>query len=811
MHQDLSASITPLLQSPDARECGSFASVKDNCTASWFQDGKGYFESCKAAIESAQSEIFITDWILSAEVLLSRPSPEELESEGRSLDPTQLDKHLTLAELLLKKAQDDGVQIRILLFNELEVSLPNNSIYASSQLLAHPNIRVLRHPHGITLWSHHEKLCIVDQAIAYIGGIDLAFGRYDTPEHPISDPDGRFVPGKDLYNPRVAGFEQLQNPHEDLFDRERYPRMPWHDISFCVAGAAARDAAQHFLQRWNNHSKDFRVSTDVCELEENLINASPETRRRCAERANNSTLGLTRDYGFNQNLEDCCFVSRSHMRCCGTCFTASRDKLNCCGNASKQKTDCEILMLDEQVPVAQLVPGLSDSSCHAVRAQVLRSASDWSVGCESVGGSWYENSVHQAYLHEIMNAEKFIYIENQFFISSTANPSIDTDGDGTVDLGEEISAEFGEALGTDTIQNQIAEALARRIERAVKAKALFESGTEFAELDATDDGTFRVVIVIPNFPEGAVTDIAVQAVLHYTLMTLVGVPVPEQELIYRKDSEDRRVVGSLITRVQAACGKHLGDESRWIEYITVNCLRNHAVINGIPLMNQIYVHSKLMIVDDRTCICGSANINERSQLGPRDSEVCYRILPQHGKGDLQIKMNGEPHTASSFAHSLRRSLWAEHLGMKDVLASTRCRFEDDDLGDPVCEKNFMGNWRRIAEENTQVCNKYFPEQPANHHVDLKVYSMYREVADTRISNSSKAHQVACHKVQEYQLQNRPDAENIPSLGVLCDALARFQGHLYQYPLKFLQHDLDAGRLKPSLTDAEGVIPAKTFT
>eukprot|EP00656_Telonema_subtile_P024579 TRINITY_DN2677_c0_g1_i10.p1 TRINITY_DN2677_c0_g1~~TRINITY_DN2677_c0_g1_i10.p1 ORF type:complete len:529 (-),score=62.16 TRINITY_DN2677_c0_g1_i10:61-1647(-) len=500
------------------------------------------------------------------------------------------------------------------------------------------------------------------------------------------------------------------------------------------------------------------------------------------------------------------FVCRSYVRACG-CFTATRDKAVYCRVPENEVQD-EVLLLRAGLPEPQPVPGMDSVQCHSVKAQVLRSAGDWSVGFQSVGGSWYENSVHQAYLHEIMNAEKFIYIENQFFISSTANPSIDTDGDGQIDCMESMTGAFNHNIGTDIIKNQVAEALACRIEQAIQIRAQYEGNPGDSH---QDDGTFRVVIVIPNFPEGAVTDIAVQAVLHYTLMTLVGVPVPEQELIYRKDSEDRRVVGSLITRVQAACGKHLGDESRWIEYITVNCLRNHAVINGIPLMNQIYVHSKLMIVDDRTCICGSANINERSQLGPRDSEVCYRILPQHGKGDLQIKMNGEPHTASSFAHSLRRSLWAEHLGMKDVLASTRCRFEDDDLGDPVCEKNFMGNWRRIAEENTQVCNKYFPEQPANHHVDLKVYSMYREVADTRISNSSKAHQVACHKVQEYQLQNRPDAENIPSLGVLCDALARFQGHLYQYPLKFLQHDLDAGRLKPSLTDAEGVIPAKTFT
>lgn len=29
-----------------------------------------------------------------------------------------------------------------------------------------------------------------------------------------------------------------------------------------------------------------------------------------------------------------------------------------------------------------------------------------------------------------------------------------------------------------------------------------------------------------------------------------------------------------------------------------------------------------MIVDDRHVICGSANINDRSMLGDRDSEIC---------------------------------------------------------------------------------------------------------------------------------------------------------------------------------------------
>ena len=40
---------------------------------------------------------------------------------------------------------------------------------------------------------------------------------------------------------------------------------------------------------------------------------------------------------------------------------------------------------------------------------------------------------------------------------------------------------------------------------------------------------------------------------------------------------------------------------------------------------ELYVHSKLMIVDDRIAIIGSANINDRSMVGFRDSEICAII------------------------------------------------------------------------------------------------------------------------------------------------------------------------------------------
>ena len=104
---------------------------------------------------------------MSLQVLLGRPSEAELEAENRSLEPEKpseaeheggRDHHLTLAQILLAKAEK-GVQVRVMIFRELAISLPNNSAHAAKQLAKHQNIRVLRHDQGSEiLWSHHEKV-----------------------------------------------------------------------------------------------------------------------------------------------------------------------------------------------------------------------------------------------------------------------------------------------------------------------------------------------------------------------------------------------------------------------------------------------------------------------------------------------------------------------------------------------------------------------------------------------------------------------------------------------------------------------------
>ena len=59
----------------------------------------------------------------------------------------------------------------------------------------------------ILYWAHHEKLCLIDGRIAFMGGLDLCFGRWDTNQHFIADAHPSdlsliAVPGQDYNNAR---------------------------------------------------------------------------------------------------------------------------------------------------------------------------------------------------------------------------------------------------------------------------------------------------------------------------------------------------------------------------------------------------------------------------------------------------------------------------------------------------------------------------------------------------------------------------------------------------------------------------------
>ena len=132
------------------------------------------------AIMKAKEEIFIADWFLSPQVFLIR--------EDENGIPILKNQDYRLDVVLKNKAME-GVKIYVLPWNETKIALSLNSRFAQETLeKLHPNIKVQRHPLANPIkWSHHQKLLIVDQCVAFVGGLDLCFGRYDNKSHLLSD------------------------------------------------------------------------------------------------------------------------------------------------------------------------------------------------------------------------------------------------------------------------------------------------------------------------------------------------------------------------------------------------------------------------------------------------------------------------------------------------------------------------------------------------------------------------------------------------------------------------------------------------
>jgi len=84
------------------------------------------------------------------------------------------------------------------------------------------------------MWSHHEKIVVIDQHIAFLGGLDLCLGRWDTSQHPLQDlkdlNNKCYFPGLDYSNSRVSDFKNVAKVENESIDRNTQPRMPWHDV-----------------------------------------------------------------------------------------------------------------------------------------------------------------------------------------------------------------------------------------------------------------------------------------------------------------------------------------------------------------------------------------------------------------------------------------------------------------------------------------------------------------------------------------------------------------------------------------------------
>lgn len=500
----------------------SFAPVRKKIYAQWLVDGRDYMWNVSRAISMARDVIYIHDWWLSPELYLRRPAA--------------ISQKWRLDRLLQRKAQE-GVKIFVIMYRNIGAAIPIDSEYSKFSLLnLHPNVFVQRSPNQIRqntfFWSHHEKICVIDHTIAFCGGVDLCFGRWDTPQHVVVDDKltgfeldsnvpkdadhCQLWPGKDYSNPRVQDFFGLDKPYEEMYDRSKVPRMPWHDIGMQIVGQPARDLTRHFVQRWN-------------------------------------------------------YLLRQRKPSRPTPFLLPPPDFN--------PADIEALGLE--------------GTCEV---QILRSACAWSLGTPNK----IEHSIMNAYVQMIATSEHFVYIENQFYISSS------------------------EVLGTK-IENKINDAIVDRIKRA-----------------HANDEDWRACIILPLMPGYQNTVDEQDGSSVRLIMTC------QYHSICRGES-------SIFGRLRAA---NIEPE----DYIQFYALRSWGEIgsNKMLVTEQLYIHAKIMVVDDRVAIIGSANINERSMLGSRDSEVAAIVRDTEV---LDSYMAGQPYKVGKFPHTLRMRLMREHLGV----------------------------------------------------------------------------------------------------------------------------------------------------
>ncbi|KAF8964181.1 hypothetical protein BDZ97DRAFT_1731107 [Flammula alnicola] len=580
----------------------SFSPIRMNVAAQWLVDGRDYFWNLSRAMLLAKESIYIHDWWLSPELQMRRPDKERY----------RLDK-------LLERKAKEGVKIYVILYQEVSNrTTPTDSNYAKQRLIGlHPNILVQRSPShfqtGTFYWAHHEKMCVIDQTIAFMGGLDLCFGRWDTPQHVLTDDAAdtdrsEIWPGKDYSNPRMSDFFNLNKPEEDMYDRTKVARMPWHDVAMQIVGQPARDLARHFVQRWNyllrikNHTRLMP-----------FLLPPPEFRP-----GELSQMGLT-----------------------GTC------ELQICRSAGPWSLGTPG-KIEHSIQNAYLKgPFSRECRCSAgFLTATLLSISISTSGCS------LSLALRPVHLLNPCGMQRF-KCPNTLFTSriNSLSPL-------RYLLSVLLPSSYSTVVNDVKIENNIGDAIVHRIIRAHK------------------DGTpWKCCIMIPVFP---------------------GFTFP----IDHSDASAIRIILECQNRTIARGPNSIFSRLRKEgidpnEYFAVFSLRNWAKMRGDVLTTeQVYIHAKICIVDDRLAIIGSANINERSQKGDRDSELAAVI---RDTDMIESTMAGKPFKVGRFAHTLRVRLMREHLGI-DVDA-----LDEEDLmtHDPVKPENEQEAWDPDSEQTNR--------------------------------------------------------------------------------------------------------------
>ncbi|HWP34850.1 MAG TPA: VTT domain-containing protein, partial [Thermodesulfobacteriota bacterium] len=177
-------------------------------------DGAAYFEAFRAAALRARRQILVLGWDINSRACLAPGRPA-----GRW--PAELGPFL---DTLVRRRR--GLRVYALGWDYAMLFVLEREFLPVVKLdwRTHRRMRFRldgNHPFGA---SHHQKVVVVDDAVAFVGGLDLTIERWDTPAHLADDP--RRV------TPRGT------------------PYPPFHDVQLAVDGAAAAALGELARERW---------------------------------------------------------------------------------------------------------------------------------------------------------------------------------------------------------------------------------------------------------------------------------------------------------------------------------------------------------------------------------------------------------------------------------------------------------------------------------------------------------------------------------------------------------------------------------
>ncbi|KAH1050924.1 hypothetical protein GYH30_021059 [Glycine max] len=542
-----------------------------------FQQNKCWEDICHAILE-AHHLIYIIGWSVYHPVRLVREATKPLPSGGE----------LSLGELLKYKSQE-GLRVVMLIWDDRtshdKFLLKTDGVMQThdeetKKFFKHSTVHCVLSPRYAsnklsifkqqvvgTLFTHHQKCVLVDslgsgnnrKITAFMGGLDLCDGRYDTPEHRLF---------RDL---DTVFHNDFHNPTFQLNSNSCAPRQPWHDLHCKIEGPAAYDILTNFEQRWRKAKKwrDFRLKKVTNWHDDALL-----------------------------RLDRISWIVKPSP----------------CSNGDKS-----VHVTDEKDPESwnvQIFRSIDSGSVKGFPKDVDKAKSQNLLCGKNLK---VDQSIHTAYVRAIRSAERFVYIENQYFLGSSYHwPSYKNNAGANHLVPMELALKIAGKIGAN--------------ER------------------------FCVYIVIPMWPEGVPTSAAVQEILFWQGQTM--------SMMYKIIADALEKAG-------------LSDKYHPQDYLNFYCLgkREPQSTNISPTPNpsenralvsvkkfrrfMIYVHAKGMVIDDEYVIIGSANINQRSLDGSRDTEIAMGAYqPNYTWTEKNAHPRGQ-------VYGYRMSLSAEHLADLD--------------------------------------------------------------------------------------------------------------------------------------------------